>query len=801
MRNRRIFLLECKKSGVHPNHITSRVTSLCGAITDETSAREVTDFNRKVIQNILKLEIKITIKKILRVERECSRLWEILEGSLPTHILIEFQRRQNIRYNYEFHNIKTTNLSKIDHLKSQQLNKLVTQTKWFRNVSSVQIPNDITQLLSLGPKFSIEIPKKEVSVQRILAEVENILSFDSYSDDNNRNILRARATNNITNYLLKAPVINNYYQKKFYEARKFLHDNPQILILPSDKGNVTVAMDKDRYDSLALDILRDEKYYAVLTRNPTTTIQNKSNEFVNEFKQKSYISDITAKKLHNYNSIPARFYGLPKIHKPTLSLRPIVSSINTPTTNLSIFVAEILSKSFNNETDRYFIKDSFDFAEKFNNFQLPQGYVIVSFDVVSLYSNIPLELAVKTIEERWDNISPHTNIPKGRFVALLRFLFNSVFFTHNGVIYKQIFGSPMGSNLSPSLARLVMDYILDKILDTLPFEMPFIKKYVDDIICSIPEDQVTSTFETFNRFNEHIKFTIESEDEDRSVPFLDTKVIRTSTNMVILDWYKKPTSSGRYVHFESSHPLRQKINLILEMKNRITKISHPTFIEKNLNLLKTTFIENGYPRYLVNSLIFNTQTNRDRNLRPGDEVDENNSNEQIVRYNTSLTNISGLTSKLADILRNDNIRIAYKNNFTLKKLFSKTKDKIPAENQRNVVYQIPCSSCDQVYVGQTCQQLKKRITQHRSDIKHPAKKCALAEHCRTLQHVMNFQEFKILEIEDNLKKRNFLEMYHIKRSNNAMNTKADLNDISNIYSFLFSLNPSDSTANIREPND
>jgi len=37
-------------------------------------------------------------------------------------------------------------------------------------------------------------------------------------------------------------------------------------------------------------------------------------------------------------SLPSRLYGLPKIHKPNISLRSIVNAIHFPTYNLSCFL-------------------------------------------------------------------------------------------------------------------------------------------------------------------------------------------------------------------------------------------------------------------------------------------------------------------------------------------------------------------------------------------------------------------------------------------------------------------------------
>lgn len=332
------------------------------------------------------------------------------------------------------------------------------------------------------------------------------------------------------------------------------------------------------------------------------------------------------------------------------------------------------------------------------------------------------------------------------------------------------------SNLSPVIARIVTDFLLDEIVKQLPFQVPLIKKYVDDIIMFVPENMTDTTLNIFNNQNEHIKFTIEKE-SNNSVPFLDTKLIRTTENKIILDWYRKPMCSNRFMNFMSCHPMKQKINLVLAMKNRINKICHPTFIEKNISLLKNIMSENGYPKPLLDRLLHNsTAPANEPRLLP-----------EVVPQLTnicSLPNIPHLTSNLINILKNENITIALRNEFTVKKLFSKTKQKLGKDRQRDVVYSVPCLACDGIYIGQTSQQLKKRLTQHKSDVGRPSKTCALAEHSRKLNHMMDFNNTKILEIESSYRRRSFLEMFHIKKNKNAINSKSDIQGISNIYSYL-----------------
>ena len=48
-------------------------------------------------------------------------------------------------------------------------------------------------------------------------------------------------------------------------------------------------------------------------------------------------------KLKFTDSSALRFYGLPKIHKPEIPIRPIVSYTGTPLYKLSRYIASILS--------------------------------------------------------------------------------------------------------------------------------------------------------------------------------------------------------------------------------------------------------------------------------------------------------------------------------------------------------------------------------------------------------------------------------------------------------------------------
>ncbi|KAK9892635.1 hypothetical protein WA026_021013 [Henosepilachna vigintioctopunctata] len=307
----------------------------------------------------------------------------------------------------------------------------------------------------------------------------------------------------------------------------------------------------------------------------------------------------------------------------------------------------------------------------------------------------------------------------------------------------------MGSPLSPILAMIVMDHLLDNVIPLLPFQLPFIYKYVDDLICAVPQSQVASVLETFNSFNNNLRFTVEVEN-NRGVPFLDTLVIRSDNNIITLDWYQKPTSSGRFLNFHSNHPTTQKFNMVVAMRNRVLRICDERFHRGSLRKLFLIFRNNGYPGHILQKLIYNSR------FYDGPIEDT------TVEFNyKKIPFIHGLTNSVVSIFsKYSNIKLAKYSPVKIVNLFSRIKEETPIHLNSSVVYKIPCTDCSGVYIGQTKQWLKNRITQHRSDIRIKKLSCAATKHCVETGHNFEWCNVKILERELNYRCRLFLEMYH-----------------------------------------
>jgi hypothetical protein len=84
------------------------------------------------------------------------------------------------------------------------------------------------------------------------------------------------------------------------------------------------------------------------------------------------------------------------------------------------------------------------FIQKFiESITLSSDEILVSFDVVSLFTNVPTGLAVDIVEQKWDDIGQHTTLTKEKFMDLLKFAVNeSNYFTFDDCFYKQTWALP-----------------------------------------------------------------------------------------------------------------------------------------------------------------------------------------------------------------------------------------------------------------------------------------------------------------------------------------------------------------------
>ena len=122
---------------------------------------------------------------------------------------------------------------------------------------------------------------------------------------------------------------------------KELQSDTSIVILPADEGRFTVILNHEDYLEKCVDQIINGPYQ-LLKKDTTTKIKAKTLKQLKVLKDNEFID----KKLYYYlkptDSTAPRFYGQPKIHKPRVPIRPIVSYSGSPLYNLKKCIANIL---------------------------------------------------------------------------------------------------------------------------------------------------------------------------------------------------------------------------------------------------------------------------------------------------------------------------------------------------------------------------------------------------------------------------------------------------------------------------
>ena len=114
----------------------------------------------------------------------------------------------------------------------------------------------------------------------------------------------------------------------------------------------------------------------------------------------------------------------------------------------------------------------------------------------------------------------------------------------------------MDDPVSPVVANLCMEEIKESANSNSSVPPKIWKRYVDDIFCITGKDDISAFFDTLNSFDTNILFTIKTECNGK-IPFLDTLVSRRN-GVIIVDVYRKPTHTDRYLDFNSHHDRQHK---------------------------------------------------------------------------------------------------------------------------------------------------------------------------------------------------------------------------------------------------
>ena len=385
---------------------------------------------------LLQDRIHINHNRRNRIKTSLDKQTDHIQSILQPEHHNQLVTYHNNTYENETKKVKNRHLKKFNNLLKKHLHQqppaenTIDKSKWIVNLSSKTLTPAEENLLQNGVNYSIT--PQTIPTADIIAKVETAIRtlLDREEVEN------TRAKTSLILQKAKLPKKNLPTEQK-----KALHsprEDNSIIILPAVKGRSTVILNKQDYINRCQDHLNNGPYTKI-QKDPTESVKKEARQKLSLLKDAGKIDQQLYFKLKLTDSQVPRFYGLPKIHKPAVPIRPIVSYTSSPLYQLSRYIADILRPY--TKLNQQHCKNSNDFSQFIRQQTIDPDEIMVSFDVESLYTNIPITdvlLAIKDLLNNDTTLQDRTNLLLDQILELLEFLLRTTFFIFNGEFHKQM---------------------------------------------------------------------------------------------------------------------------------------------------------------------------------------------------------------------------------------------------------------------------------------------------------------------------------------------------------------------------
>lgn len=548
---------------------------------------------------------------------------------------------------------------------------LASQFKYSVHLSDgVSLPYRILQMLSTGMNFMFFTPRDSSLVRkawqdfnrRLHYRIKSALEGDESFYDPDYDVRK-----DVDKTTSRLPVLPHYISLGIVKGRQYINSyiaskpdyepldrlktiNPDLgelkkwmleldLIITNTDKNLGIAVsDRTWYIEQCLNLLSDRNTYRkieeyeeahVIYRNKAIQLKEIIERFVADDKCQFWIDGpkdediieflrsqvkIDGRGYEENKKFYPTFYGLPKIHKTPVAMRPIVPChsvvIGPP--------AKYVSKQLKPLVDACptIIKGTKDLAQKLSKLQLDKTrrWYLVTGDVVAFYTNINLKRCIEIVTDMYqdyylnvahqvkdhhDRITMHT-WRLLLFKRLLELGNTNLVFQFENEFYEQVSGLAMGVADSPDLANL-FGYYFEKLADVQNDSLiPYYGRYIDDIFSIVfasSEDEACEYMDKKIVFDGcKIKWSASAHHQ----VFLDMTLYRDVDNTLQHMPYRKNRSHQERIPWISHHPLNVKRGTFISEMSRLAVLSSKwTHYTEALVALVALYVTRGYPRPLV----------------------------------------------------------------------------------------------------------------------------------------------------------------------------------------------------------
>ena len=336
----------------------------------------------------------------------------------------------------------------------------------------------------------------------------------------------------------------------------------------------------------------------------------------------------------------------------------------------------------------------------------------------------------------------------------------------------------MGSPVSPIVANVYMEYLEQKALSTALHPPKFWHRYVDDTFVIHKEANKQGFLQHINSVDPAIRFTVEDNKEDGSIPFLDTIVKTEVDGSLSIAVYRKPTHTDQYLQWDSHHHLSAKFSVIQTLSHRASTVcSNPELLQKKRSTSGRLSLNAKYPKWTLDTV----EKRFNRSCRQGNDGGNNNAQSANHKVQNKghivIPYTQGLCESIKKICGRYGIQTHFKGGRTIKNLLVSPKDKDPVVNQSGSIYWYQCGDlgCDDEYIWEISRTFGERYKEH---LKAPS---AIHHHSNQTGHTTNQNNFQIIGREGHNLARNIKESIYIWVNNPTLNNNIGKFNLSHIW--------------------
>ena len=625
---------------------------------------------------------------------------------------------------------------------------------WVKSLSTKPLTGTQECLLAHGPKFATS--SKHPPIGEYIATIQQVCSKLNQREAEE---LRVEAKK----VLKKAQRPPANITKEEFKAINELKGDDNRMIFTTDKGVALVVFDKADYIKKAEELL-NKPTYKKIPEDPTDRQKTKLINLLKNIKAEGGINEETYKRLYPTGAGSPNVYGLLNIHKPGITLRPIVSSRGTVTPSTAKELAKILKLLVEMSADH--VHNTKDFVKHLKGIRLQQDECIISYDVKALFTSVPIHPVVKIIKNKLANdkdLQQGTTMAIQHIISLLEFCLRSTCFVFQGQYYDQIEGAAMGSPLSPIVANIFIEDFETKALETAPHPPTLWKRFVDDTFVVTKAAYKEEFFQHINSIDKNIQFTAENTRADGAMPFLYTLAISQNDGSLLTTVYRKPTHTDQYLQWHSNHAISSKYSVISTLMQRVKDVcstkqqlgEEHTHIQKVLTSCK-------YPGWALNRMKNKTSApikSTNNNKKGKNSKTINGRNYITVPY------MKGLSESINNTCKKYGTQVYFKSGKTIKDLLVAPKDKEHITKKSGIIYRYKCDrlECNKECIGEAARTFGERFREH---LKAPS---PIYDHYNITSHTITLEYFSIVGREDQNLIRLIKESTYIRVNNTSMN--------------------------------